>query len=96
MDVCIDRLSLIDETAKIHPTAQIGNDVIIGPWVYIGEHVTIGDGSRIDAHAVVLRNTIMGKNNHIHTHAVIGGDPQDLGYRGEETWLKMGDANIVR
>lgn len=87
---------MIDATAKIHPTAKIGRDVIIGPWVYIGEHVEIGDGTRIDAHAVLLRHTIVGKNNHIHAHAAVGGDPQDLGYRGEETWLKMGDGNIVR
>jgi len=88
--------SIIDPTAKIHSTAKIADGVTIGPWVYIGEHVEIGEGTRIDAHAVVLRHTLMGKNNHIHSHAVVGGDPQDLGYRGEEVWLKMGDENIVR
>lgn len=88
--------SIIDPTAKIHSTATIADDVTIGPWVYIGEQVEIGEGTRIDAHAVVLRHTVMGKNNHIHSHAVVGGDPQDLGYRGEETWLKMGDENVVR
>lgn len=88
--------SLIDATAKIHHTAKIANDVVIGPWVCIGEHVMIGAGTCIDAHAVVKQHTIMGKNNHIHSHAVVGGDPQDLNYRGEETWLVMGDGNIVR
>ena len=86
----------IDPTAKNDPSAKIADDVVIGPWVYIGEHVEIGAGTRIDAHAVVLRHTIMGKNNHIHSHAVVGGDPQDLSYCGEETWLKMGDNNVVR
>ena len=88
--------SLIDPTAKIHATAKIDEHVTIGPWVYIGKDVTIGAGTRIDAHAVVMQHTVMGKNNHIHSHAVVGGDPQDLSYRGEETWLKMGDGNIVR
>src|SRR3990167_5867532 len=88
--------SFIDPTAKIHPTAKIADQVVIGPWVYIGEQVTIGEGTRIDAHAVVKQHTIMGKNNYIHSHSVVGGDPQDLSYRGEETWLKMGDDNIVR
>ena len=91
-----EKKSMIDSTAKIHSTAKIAEGVTIGPWVYIGEQVEIGAGTRIDAHAVVLRHTIMGKNNHIHSHAVVGGDPQDLGYRDEETWLKMGDENIVR
>lgn len=88
--------SLIDPTAKIHASAKIASDVAIGPWVCIGEAVEIGSGTRIEAHAVVKQHTIMGKNNHIHSHAVVGGDPQDLSYRGEETWLKMGDNNIIR
>ena len=86
----------ISAAAVIHPTAVIANNVVIGPWAFIGENVTIGEGSKIDPHAVVLKNTVMGKNNHIFSHAVVGGDPQDLSYRGEETWLKMGDDNIVR
>lgn len=88
--------SVIDPTARIHPTAKIADGVVIGPWVCIGEHVEIGEGTRIDAHAVISKYTIMGKNNCIHSHAVVGGDPQDLSYHGEETWLKMGDGNIVR
>ena len=88
--------SFISPAAIVHPTAKIADDVAIGPWVVIGEHVEIGSGSRIDAHAMVVKNTIMGKNNHIHSHAVIGGDSQDLKYKGEESWLIMGDGNIVR
>jgi UDP-N-acetylglucosamine acyltransferase len=88
--------AMIDSTARIHPTAKIADNVTIGPWAYVGEHVEIGKGTKIDAHAVVLRHTVMGKNNHIHSHAVVGGDPQDLSYRGEPVWLKMGDDNIVR
>lgn len=86
----------IDETARIHPSAVIAENVIIGPWVCIGEQVTVGAGSRIDAHAVIPHHVKMGENNHIHSHAVVGGDPQDLGYRGEQTWLHMGDNNVVR
>jgi len=86
----------IDPTARIHNSAKIANDAVIGPWVVIGEGVEIGSGSRIDAHAVISKHTRMGKNNHVHSHAVVGGDPQDLCYRGEVTWLEMGDNNIVR
>ncbi|MEO8450209.1 MAG: acyl-ACP--UDP-N-acetylglucosamine O-acyltransferase, partial [Gemmatimonadota bacterium] len=28
--------------------------------------------------------------------AVIGGDPQDLKYRGEETWVEIGDESVIR
>ena len=87
---------MIDDTAKIHATAKMGKNVTIGPFVFIGKNVEIGEGTRIDAHAVISQNTIMGKNNIIHSFAAIGGDPQDLGYRGEDTFLKMGNDNIVR
>ncbi|OGT47910.1 MAG: acyl-[acyl-carrier-protein]--UDP-N-acetylglucosamine O-acyltransferase [Gammaproteobacteria bacterium RIFCSPHIGHO2_12_FULL_38_11] len=86
----------ISPTAIIDPTAKIAKNVVIGPWVLIGAQVTINEGTRIDAHSVILKNTIIGKNNHIHSHVAVGGDPQDLSYRGEETWLKMGDGNTVR
>lgn len=86
----------VSDTAKIHPSAKIADDAIIGPWVYIGEEVEVGSKTRIDAHSVILRHTILGKNNHIHSNVVIGGDPQDLSYKGEETWLKIGDDNIFR
>lgn len=86
----------IDPTARIHPTANIAPNVTIGPWVLIGEHVSVGAGTRIDAHAVISHHVSLGENNHIHSHAVVGGDPQDLSYQGEETWLRMGDGNVVR
>lgn len=98
MDTCTktESAASISPAAIIHPTAKIAENVVIGPWVLIGEHVTIGEGCRIDAHAVISKHTIMGKNNYIHSHAVVGGDPQDLSYRGEDVWLTMGDDNIVR
>ena len=91
-----DNPSLISSAAIIHPTAKIAQGVEIGPWVFIGENVEIGAGTRIDSHAVIYKNTVMGKNNRIYSHSVVGGDSQDLKYKGEESWLKMGDNNIVR
>ncbi|MCX7120924.1 MAG: acyl-ACP--UDP-N-acetylglucosamine O-acyltransferase [Gammaproteobacteria bacterium] len=91
-----DSKLLISPAAIIDPTAKIAKNVVIGPWVFIGEQVTIGEGSRIDSHVVISKNTVIGKNNHIYANAVVGGDPQDLSYRGEETWLKIGDDNIIR
>lgn len=88
--------SSISPAAIIHPTAKIAENVVIGPCVYIGEHVTIGEGTRIDAHAVISKHSIIGKNNYIHSHAAVGGDPQDISYRGEEVWLTIGDDNIIR
>lgn len=90
------QMPLIDDTARIHSSAVIGESVTIGPWVSIGPNVVIGDHTKIESHAVILRDTTLGQHNHIHSHAVVGGDPQDLTYRGEKTVLKIGDHNTVR
>lgn len=87
---------LIDARAMVDPSAKIGKNVAVGPWTVIGPEVEIGDDTTIAAHVVIERNVRMGRRNQIHPFACIGGDPQDLNYRGEETWLDMGDDNVVR
>lgn len=86
----------------IHPTASIGNNVniadnvIIGHCALIEDNVTIGSGTKIDAFASVKEFTTLGKDNHIHTYACVGGIPQDLKFTNEETSLVIGDRNRIR
>jgi len=68
----------------IHPTAVIENNVEIGPDCEIG------------AYAVVKRFTRLGARNRIFEHAVIGGEPQDVKFKGETSYLEIGDDNIIR
>jgi UDP-N-acetylglucosamine acyltransferase len=68
----------------IHPTAIIEDDVIIGPDCEIG------------AYAVIKRFTRIGARNRIFEHAVIGGEPQDVKFRGERSYLEIGDDNLIR
>jgi len=88
--------TVIHPTAVIHPSAELGVGVSIGPYAVIHENTTIGDYSRVGSGAQVGPNTALGERNEIHAHASVGSDPQDLSYRGEETFLVMGDANRVR
>ena len=89
-------------TARIHPTAivdasaVIGHDVEIGPWAIIGPRCTLGDGTKIAARASLEQNVRLGERVSIGIGAVLGGDPQDLKYRGEETWVDIGDDSSVR
>lgn len=89
-------------TARIHPTAlvdasaQLGNDVEVGPWAIIGPQCTIGNGTHIAARATLERNVRLGERVQIGSGAILGGDPQDLKYRGEETWVDIGDETAVR
>lgn len=86
----------IHETAIVHPDAVIGSDVEIGPYTIVGPNVQIGDGTTIGAHVIVEGWTTIGKNNRIYSGAVVGNDPQDLKFRGEKSYLFIGDNNIIR
>ncbi len=69
---------------SIHPTAVIEDNVEIGPDCEIG------------AYAVIKRFTRIGARNRIFEHAVIGGEPQDVKFRGERSFLEIGDDNLIR
>lgn len=86
----------IHATAIVDPTAELGNDIEIGPWAIVGPHCTIGDGSRLAARAVLERNVKLGQRVQVGIGAILGGDPQDLKFRGEETWVEIGDDTAIR
>lgn len=87
---------MIHRTALIDPTAQLGADVSVGPYSIIGPHVTVGERSSIAAHAVLERSTRVGTGVKIGYGTIIGNEPQDLKYKGEETWVEIGDGTIIR
>lgn len=86
----------IHPTTIVSPRAQIGDDVEIGPYSFIGDHVSIGRGTRVGMHAVIEGYTTIGERCRIFTGAVIGSIPQDLKYRGEVSYLRIGNDNIIR
>ena len=87
---------MIDQRAIVDATAVLGSGVTVGAFSIIEPHVTIGDNTRIDAHTIVRRNSLIGKDNHIHSFCSIGDDPQFSGYQGEETFLDIGHRNQIR
>jgi UDP-N-acetylglucosamine acyltransferase len=87
---------MIHRTALVDPTAHLGADVAVGPYAIVGPHVTVGEHSSIAAHAVIERNTRLGSGVRVGYGTVIGNDPQDLKYKGEETWVEIGDGTIIR
>jgi UDP-N-acetylglucosamine acyltransferase len=89
-------------TARIHPTAlvheatEMGTDVEIGPFAIVGEGCTIGDGCVIAARATLERNVILGAGVKIGIGTVLGGDPQDLKFKGEHTTVEIGEGTTIR
>jgi UDP-N-acetylglucosamine acyltransferase len=86
----------VHPTAIVSPDARLGQDVSIGPYAVVEDCTVIGDGCEIRAHAVVKRHTTLGSGNRVHEGAVLGGEPQDLSFRGQETGLVVGDRNVIR
>jgi len=87
---------MIHPNAVIDPSAQLATDVEVCPYAIIGKKVTIGSGTTIGPHAVIGDFTTIGEQNQIYHQSSVGAAPQDLKYRGEETWTRIGDGNIIR
>lgn len=87
---------------KIHPSAivdskaELADDVIVGPYTIIGPRVRIGQGTVIGSHTIIEGVTTIGQDNQIGHYASIGGRPQDMKYKGEDTQLIIGDRNTIR
>ena len=86
----IHKLASIDAKAKIHEEVSVGAYTVIGP------EVEIGKGSKVHSHVVIEGPTLIGSDNEIFQFASIGGDPQDKKYKGEKTYLEIGNENVVR
>ncbi|MFP3927340.1 MAG: acyl-ACP--UDP-N-acetylglucosamine O-acyltransferase [Desulfobacteraceae bacterium] len=86
----------IHPTAVVDPKAELAAGVKIGPYSFIGSGVVIGRDTWIGPHVSIEGNTRIGERNRISPFASIGSPPQDVGYKGEDTRLEIGDDNVIR
>jgi UDP-N-acetylglucosamine acyltransferase len=70
--------------ASVHPTAVVSGDAVVADDVVIGPY------------AVVHPYVRLAPGVRVDAHAVIGGDPQDLSFRGGVTWLEVGRDTVIR
>ena len=87
---------MIHPTAIVDPGATLAADVEVGPYSVIGDRVEIGGGTVIGPHVVINGPCRIGRDNRIFQFASVGEAPQDLKFAGEETWLVVGDRNLIR
>ena len=87
---------MIHPTAIVDSSARLAADVVIGPWCTVGPGVTLAQGVHLVSHVVIQQDTTVGDRTVIHPFAVIGGDPQHNGYRGEPVRLEIGTDNSIR
>ena len=90
------RMTEIHSTAWVSPRAQLAEGVRVAPYAVIEDDVEIGEACEIGAHAVVKRFTSLGRRNRIYEHATLGGEPQDVKFKGEASRLVVGHDNLIR
>jgi len=86
----------IHPTAIVHSGAKLAEGIEVGAYSVIGEHVAIGKDTKIASHVVIDGWTSVGERNHIYPFSSVGMPPQDVGYKNEETYLIIGNDNIIR
>lgn len=89
-------MSPIHPTAIVHDGAKLGAGVEVGPYCIVGPQVVLGEGVRLISHVVVEGNTQIGDGCTLHAFSRLGGPPQHLGHKGEDTRLVVGQNNIIR
>jgi UDP-N-acetylglucosamine acyltransferase len=88
--------TVIHPTAIVDPSAQLGHGVEIGPWALVGPRVSVGDRCLIGPRVRLQQNVKLAAEVSVGDGTIIGGDPQDLKFRGEETWVEIGEGTIIR
>ena len=87
---------LIHPTAVVSSEANLAEEVEVGPYVVIGAEVSLGRGTRVGPHAVIDGWTTVGEGCRIGAGAVIGTPPQDADYRGERSYVQIGNESVIR
>jgi UDP-N-acetylglucosamine acyltransferase len=86
----------IHHTAIVSSSAKLGTSVSVGPYAVIEDNVEIAEDCEIGAHSVIKRFSRLGARNRVFEHVVLGGEPQDVKFRGETSYLEIGDDNLIR
>jgi UDP-N-acetylglucosamine acyltransferase len=88
--------SSIHHTAIIDPDAELGAGVEIGPWAMVGPNVIVGDRCRLGPRVRLQCNVRLAEDVTVGDGSILGGDPQDLKFQGEDTWVEVGAGTIIR
>ena len=86
----------IHPTAIVDPTAELGIGVTVGPWALLGPGVEVGDHCVIGTRTTLQQQVRLAASVRLGEGVLLGGDPQDTKYRGEETWVEIGEDTIIR
>jgi len=86
----------VDKTAIVSKKADVADSVEIGPYAIVEEGVTIGPGTAIGPHVCIYKGTSVGSDCKIHAGVILGDEPQDTSFKGEESFVEIGNGNTFR
>jgi UDP-N-acetylglucosamine acyltransferase len=86
----------IHPAAIVSPRAEIADDAEIGPFCIVADRVRIGAGTVLSSFVTLLDFVEIGAACRLEQHVVLGGEPQDHSFRGEESWVRIGDSVTLR
>lgn len=86
----------VDNSAIVDPRAELDEDVQVGPFCVVGPQVRIGRGTHLISNVAIMGRVTIGQDNRVYPGAVLGGEPQDISYRGSNTEVVIGDHNVIR
>ncbi|MBD5268166.1 MAG: acyl-ACP--UDP-N-acetylglucosamine O-acyltransferase [Bacteroides sp.] len=89
-------MNKISNLAYVDPNAKLGDNIIIEPFAYVEGNVEIGDGCHIRPNAVLRSGARIGRNCHIYEGSVISATPQDFRWKGESSFVTIGDNTVIR
>jgi len=87
---------VIHSTALVDGQAKLGHGVIIGPYCVVEAPCELADGVVLEPHVHIKPFVKLGANTLVGSHAVLGGEPQDTKFKGEETWVTVGQNTKLR
>jgi UDP-N-acetylglucosamine acyltransferase len=89
-------MAQVHSLAIVDPKASLAADVTVGPFCWVGAGVTLEEGVVLESHVRVEGNTTLGRGVRVHAGAVLGGPPQDLKYKGQVSYLTVGERTVIR
>lgn len=89
-------MTSIHPSALVSPLAELGADVVVGPYCIVHDRVKVGPGTILSSFVTLLDYVEIGAGCRLSQHVVLGGEPQDLAFAGEETWVRIGDDVVLR
>jgi UDP-N-acetylglucosamine acyltransferase len=86
----------VHPTAIVDPAARIDATALVGAFCIIGAEVEIGARTRLMGNLYIEGPTTIGEDNVFFPFSSIGVASQDMKYKGERAFTRIGDRNSIR